>query len=80
MPTGYYPDNPRSAPLTYAELAALDAEPTPAEVLDECAHSGACMRIWELCNGCEVNTEAFAWMDELAAALGCADCEIWGRR
>ena len=69
----------RYAPPTQAELEEMFAEPTPADSLNECAHSGACMRIWELCNGCEVNTEAFGWMDECAAALGCADCEEWER-
>ena len=72
-------DNPRSAPLTCAELAALGAEPTPADCLDDCMHAAACTRVWEVCSGCEVNTEASGWMDELAAALQCADCECYER-
>ena len=73
-----YPDNPRSAPLTYAELAALDGEPTPAELMDECAHAAACTRMYEMfvLHG-EVNTDAMFWMDDLAAALGCAECECY---
>ena len=71
-----YPDNPRSAPLTYAELAALGAEPTPADSLDECRHAGACLRAYGMfALGGEVDTERMFWMDECAAALGCAECD-----
>ena len=78
---GYYPDNPRSSPPTPDEQAAMFAEPTPADSLDECAHGSACVRaLGLLMYGGEVNTDAFGWMDDCAAALGCADCDQWERR
>lgn len=73
-----YPDNPRYAPPTQAELEEMFAMPTPAESLAECTHQGACLRLYgALALGGEVNTESLGWMDECAAAMGCAECDEW---
>lgn len=71
-------ENPRSAPLTVAEMRAMDDEPTATDAFEACTHQGACVRaLGLLLYGGEVNTDAFGWMDECAAALGCDECEEW---
>lgn len=71
-------ENPRSAPLTVAEMRAMDEEPTATDAFEACTHQGACVRaLGRLLWGCEVNTDAFGWMDECAARLRCDECEEW---
>jgi len=62
---------------TSDRMEPLDEDPTPAEVMEGCAHADACRRVLEMLDG-PVNDESFAWMDDLAARLGCATCEEVG--
>ena len=72
-----YPDNPRYAPPTQAELEEMFAEPTPADSLDGCVHGSACVRaLGLLLYGGEVDTN----MVECAKTLGCAMCDEWERK
>ena len=67
---------PRYAPPTPAELAAMFADPTPADVMADCPHRWACRMQLERLGGRVVDESDFGWTDELAALLGCGeDCE-----
>lgn len=71
-------DVPRYAEPTPDELARMFGEPGPADALESYAHQGACLRQWgRWCCGGEADTGRFAWMDDAAQELGCADCDEW---
>lgn len=55
----------------------LDEQPTPAEIMDRCIHSGACRMQWEMNNG-PFELDGHDCMDRLARLLGCdEDCTEW---
>lgn len=56
-----------------------EREPTPGDCYEGCVHGEACRRVLELFEG-PVNTERFAWMDDLAARLSCGECDEWSDR
>lgn len=61
--------------LDSAQLEPPPEEPrTPLDCMDECTHSEACMRVYQIYVDAQ---EYFGWQELMAHRLHCDDCEVW---
>jgi len=55
-----------------------EPEPAPAELMDDCAHCAACLRLLGyLVYGGEIDTGRIGWADDAARILECSECDCW---